>query len=156
MGARSPPLNNALRLLHVVSMASWLAASLWLAGDARRSLSAGAGEARAFLVRGRAALRLDRIAGLCTILTGLALLALLWRAGVWPPRAGLHVGMTLAIVRAGLTDAVLSPTLRRIAAGVEGGQEPASLLPLARKLAAVSGAGHVAWLGALSGMLLPF
>jgi uncharacterized membrane protein len=147
--------NNFLRLLHVVSMASWLAASLWLAGDARRSLSAGAGEARAFLGRARAALRLDRIAGLCTILTGLGLLATLYGTPVWPPRAGLHVGITLAIVRAGLTDAVLSPTLRRIAAGVEGGQDSASLLPLARRMAAVSGAGHVAWLGALCGMLLP-
>jgi hypothetical protein len=144
---------NALRLLHVLSMATWLAASLWLAGDARRSLSAGAGEARAFLGRARAALRLDRIAGLLTIVTGLALLHF---AQAWPPRPGLWLGIVLAVARAGLTDAVIGPAVRRIAAGLEGGQEPAALLPVAGRLAAVSGAGHVAWLGALTGMLLPF
>lgn len=146
-------MTNALRLAHVLSMASWLAASLWLAGDARRSLAAGPAEARAFLVRARAALRLDRIAGGLTILTGLALLHF---AQAWPPRAGIWLGIALAVVRAGLTDAALGPALRRIAAGLEGGQEPAALLPVARRMAAVSGAGHVAWLGALSGMLLPF
>jgi hypothetical protein len=144
---------NFIKLLHVLSMATWLAASLWLAGDARRSLSAGAGEARAFLGRARAALRLDRIAAGLTILTGLSLLHF---AQAWPPRAGLWLGIVLAVVRAGLTDAVIGPAVRRIAAGLEGGQEPAALLPVARRLAAVSGAGHVAWLGALTGMLLPF
>jgi len=144
---------NALRLLHVLSMATWLASSLWLAGDARRSLSAGADEARGFLVRASAALRLDRIAGGLTILTGLALLHF---AQAWPPRPGLWLGIVLAVVRAGLTDVVIGPAVRRIGAGLEGGQDPAALLPVARRLAAVSGAGHVAWLGALTGMLLPF
>jgi hypothetical protein len=143
---------NAFRILHVLSMATWLAAALWLAGDARRSLSAGADEARAFLGRARAALRLDRIAGGLTILTGAALFFTSRLA--WPPRHGLLLGMALAVVRAGLTDAVLAPTVRRIAAGLEGGQPPAALLPLARRLAGVSGAGHLAWLGALVGMLL--
>ena len=142
----------AFRLLHVVSMATWLAASLWLAGDARRSLAGGgAGEARAFVARARAALRLDRIAGAATIVSGGALLHF---AHAWPPRAGLVLGMALAVVRAGLTDAVLAPGVRSIAAGLEGGEPPASLAPRARRLAAVSGVGHLAWLGALAGMLL--
>lgn len=142
---------NVMRLLHVLSMASWLAASLWLAGDARRSLAAGPAEGRAFLARARAALRLDRIAGGLTILTGLSLLHF---AQAWPPRAGLWLGFSLAVVRAGLTDAVLSPSVKRIAAGLEAGQDPASLLPVAARLAATSGMGHVAWLGALVGMIL--
>jgi hypothetical protein len=144
---------DLLRLLHVLSMATWLAASLWLAGDARRSLSAGAAEARAFLARGRAALRLDRLAGLFTIVTGLSLLHF---AHAWPPRGGLWLGMSLAVVRAGLTDAALAPALRAISAGLEAGQAPGALLPAARRLAATSVAGHVAWLLALCGMLLPF
>ena len=144
-------MTHLLRLLHVLSMATWLGASLWLAGDARRSLSAGADEARAFLGRARAALRLDRLAGASTILTGAALLHF---AQAWPPRGGLVLGMVLAVVRAGLTDAVISPGVRAIGAGLEAGQAPASLLPRARRLAAASGAGHLAWLGALTGMLL--
>lgn len=144
-------MTNLIRLLHVLSMATWLAASLWLAGDARRSLAGGPEQARAFLARARAALRLDRIAGGATILTGLALLHF---AQAWPPRGGLWLGMTLAVVRAGLTDAALAPRVRAIGAGLDAGQEPAALLPLARRLAAFSGAGHVAWLGALVGMIL--
>jgi len=142
---------NLMRLLHVLSMATWLAASLWLAGDARRSLAAGAGEARAFVARARAALRLDRIAGALTIVTGLSLLHF---AQAWPPRGGLWLGMALAVVRAGLTDAALSPAVKAIAAGLDAGQPPEALLPVARRLAATSGAGHVAWLGALVGMIL--
>ena len=146
-------MTNALRLFHVLSMATWLAASIWLAGDARRSLAAGDGEARAFLVRARAAIRLDRFAGLLTILTGLSLLHF---AQAWPPRPGLWLGIGLAVVRAGLTDTVLGRSVRSISSGLDAGQAPAALLPTARRLAAFSGVGHVAWLGALSGMLLPF
>jgi len=142
---------NLVRLLHVVSMATWLAASLWLAGDARRSLAQGAAEARAFILRARGALQLDRLAGAATILTGTALLHF---AHAWPPRAGLVLGMVLAVVRAGITDAVLSPGVRTIAAGLEAGQPPEALAPAARRLAGISGAGHLAWLGALVGMIL--
>jgi hypothetical protein len=141
------------RFLHVVSMATWLGASLWLAGDARRSLSGGAAEALAFAGRARAAVRLDRVAGLLTILTGVAMIAL---TQDFPHlRHPLWAGMVLAVVRLGLTDAVLAPTARLIGAGVAAGATPESLQPLARRLAAASGAGHLAWLLALAGMLLP-
>jgi hypothetical protein len=146
-----PDVRIAVRILHVASMASWLAGSLWLAGDARRSLAAGAEEARAFLGRARSALRLDRIAGGLTILSGLGLLHL---ARAWPPSLALAIGMGLAVVRAGLTDAVLSPGVKKIAAGLEAGQPPASLAPVAKRLAAVSGVGHLAWLGAIVSMTL--
>ncbi len=142
---------NLMRLLHVLSMATWLAASLWVAGDARRSLAAGPAEARAFVARARAALKLDRLAGALTIVTGLALLHF---AQAWPPRAGLWLGFALALVRAGLTDAVLVPAVRAIAAGLEAGQAPAALAPAAKRLSATAMAGHAAWLGALVGMIL--
>jgi hypothetical protein len=142
---------NIVRLLHVLAMASWLGATLWLSGDARRSLGAGQAEAMAFLGRARSAILLDRAAGAVTIFSGLLLLHL---AQAWPPRIGLLVGMVLAVVRAGLTDAVMAPGLRKIAVGLAGGAAPASLVPVARRLAAVSGVGHLAWLGALAGMLM--
>lgn len=142
---------NLMRLLHVLSMATWLAASLWVAGDARRSLAAGPAEARAFVARARAALKLDRLAGALTIVTGLSLLHF---AQAWPPRAGLWLGFALAVIRSGLTDAVLVPALRSIAAGLEAGQAPAALAPAAQRLSATAMAGHAAWLGALVGMIL--
>jgi hypothetical protein len=143
---------DLVRLLHVLAMAAWLGSTLWLAGDARRSLSAGPAEALAFLGRARSALLTDRAAGAVTIFSGLFLIHL---AHVWPPRPGQLVAMVLALVRAGLTDAAMAPALRRIATGLAAGEAPASLAPVARRMAAVSGAGHLAWLLALAGMVLP-
>jgi len=142
-----------VRFLHILSMAGWLAASLWVTGDARRSLAGGRDEAMAFLGRARAALLTDRAAGALTIFTGLALVHL---ANAWPPRLGLVLGFVLALVRAGLTDAVMAPALRKIAIGLSQDAAPASLQPHARRMASVSGLGHLAWLTALASMTLGF
>jgi hypothetical protein len=142
-----------VKLLHVISMATWLAAALWLAGDARRSLAAGPDAARAFVGRAMRSLGLERVAGALTIVTGLALLHF---AGVWPNvRAGLWLGMAMAVLRAALTDAAMFPTVRRIQARLATGADPVALEPLAAKLATFSKAGHLLWLLALSGMVLP-
>lgn len=144
-------MTNYLKLLHILSMAAWLGSSLWLAGDARRSLAAGEAEARGFLRRARASLKLDRIAGGFTILSGLALIHF---AQAWPPRTGLWIGFALALVRAGLTDALLSPGLRKIEAGLDAGATPAALAPAAKWIGSVAVAGQAAWLGALAGMVV--
>lgn len=139
------------RYLHVVSMACWLGAALWLAGDARRSLAAGPDAARAFLQRALASLKVDRMAGLATLLTGGALIHF---TKIWPALPlPLVVGMGLGIARAGLTDALLFPAVRRLAARLEAGESPAALLPVAGRLAMLSGIGHLVWLGALAGMI---
>ena len=57
------------------------------------------------------------------------------------------------MVRAGLVGALVSPSLRRIGAGLDAGQAPAALQPLAARLALGSRLGQVAWVGALAGML---
>jgi hypothetical protein len=151
---------DLVRFLHVLAMATWLAshreawlaASLWLASDAAAALSAGPDAARSFVARARRALTLDRVAGLATILTGLALLHY---SGIWPNlRHGLWMGIALAVVRAGLADGLVSPALKRLAAGLAAGQEAASLRPQAARMALGSRLGHAAWLGALAGMLL--
>jgi hypothetical protein len=142
---------TVFRFLHVVSIATWLGAALWLAGDARRSLEASPEAAHAFLRRARGSLRLDRWAGLATLVTGAALIHF---THVWPalPPA-LIIGMVLGIARMGLTDAALRPALRRLAVRLEAGEPPGTLLPLAGRLAMLSGIGHLAWLGALAGMI---
>ena len=140
-----------LRFLHVLSIASWLGATLWLAGDARRSLAAGPDAARAFFERSLRALQVDRLAGLATIVTGTAMLVV---TGVW---AGLPhpllAGMVLGVARFGLTDAALRPAVRRLSARLEAGETPGTLLPAAGRLAMLSGIGHLVWLGALAGMV---
>jgi hypothetical protein len=140
-----------VRFLHVVSMASWLGATLWLAGDARRSLGADPEAARAFLRRALASLRVDRWAGVATLVTGAGLIHL---TRIWPALpAPLVVGMALGVARAALTDAALLPAVRRLAVRLEAGEAPATLLPVAGRLAMLSGIGHLTWLGALAGMI---
>jgi hypothetical protein len=140
-----------VRYLHVVSMAGWLGAALWLAGDARRSLDAGPEATQAFLRRSLASLRFDRWAGMATLVTGATLIYL---TRVWPALpAPLLVGMTLGIARAALTDAALLPAVRKLAVQLEAGAAPAALLPAAGRLAMLSGIGHLVWLGALAGMI---
>lgn len=142
---------TVFRYLHVVSIATWLGAALWLAGDARRSLGAGPEAARAFLQRALASLKVDRMAGVATLVTGAALLhfAKLWPALPLP----LLVGMVLGVARAGITDALLFPAVRKLAARLEAGEAPSALLPVAGRLSMLSGIGHLVWLGALAGMI---
>jgi hypothetical protein len=140
-----------LRFLHVLSIAAWLGATLWLAGDARRSLAASPDAARAFFERALRSLQVDRLAGLATILTGAAMLHV---TKVWAALpASLIVGMALGVARYGLTDAALRPAVRKLSARLEAGEAPAALLPSAGRLAMLSGIGHLIWLGALAGMI---
>jgi len=112
---------DLVRFLHVLAMASWLAASLWLASDARAALALGPGAVRSYVRRGRLAVRLDQAAAVLTILTGAGLLHLI---KVWPNlRHGLWLGIVLAVVRAGLVGALVSPALRRMGAALEAGQQ---------------------------------
>ncbi len=142
---------DTVRFLHVLGMATWLAASLWLAADAKAALALGPEAVRTFVRRGRLAVRLDQAAGVFTILTGACLVHF---ANVWPNlRHGLWMGIVLAVVRAGLMGALVSPSLRRMGAGLDAGQPPASLEPLAARLALGSRLGHAAWVLALAGML---
>lgn len=140
-----------VRFLHVLSMAAWLGAALWLAGDARRCLAAGPDAARSFIHRALTSLRVDRWAGLATIVTGGALISLAGVGPALPPP--LIVGMALGVARAGLTDAALLPAVRKLAARLEAGEAPGNLLPGAGRLAMLSGVGHLVWLGALAGMI---
>ena len=142
---------TVVRFLHVLSMATWLGAALWLAGDARRSLGAGPEAANAFLRRALASLRVDRWAGVATILTGGGLIYLTHVGPAMP--VALTVGMTLGVVRAALTDAALFPAVRKLGARLQAGEAPAALLPVAGRLAMLSGIGHLVWLGALAGMI---
>jgi len=141
----------SLRFLHVVAIACWLGATLFLAGDARRSLAAGPDAARAFFDRALRSLRVDRVAGLATLLTGASLIYL---TRIWPAMPlPLMVGMTLGACRAGLTEGLLFPAVRRLGARLETGEAPAALLPVAGRLAMLAGIGHLIWLGALAGMI---
>lgn len=141
-----------LRFLHILAASSWLGAALWTAGDVRRTLAQGQPFVNALAQRSRPALRIDLWAGIATLVTGAGLVGILY-AGM--PRAGILVGFAAAAVRLVLLLAVTVPALRAVSDAVARG-DVAAATPPARRLAMISGIGHLLWLIALAGMVFPF
>lgn len=141
-----------LRFVHILSASTWLGAALWTAGDVRRTLAQGQPFVNALAARSRPAMRLDLWAGIATIVTGSALVGMLY-AGM--PRTGILVGFGAAALRLVLLLAVTAPALNRLQAAVASGDLAATALP-AKRLAMISGIGHLLWVVALAGMVFPF
>lgn len=141
--------HDLLKLLHILSMATWLAAALWVPGDVKRTV-AGGGDPAALGARVRPALALDLAAGLATIVTGTFLLV---QHGM-PLRTGLEAGSALGILLLALVAAAIRPAFRRVEAALAAGDRAAAAAG-ARRLSALAGVGHLLWLAALSLMVLP-
>ena len=142
-------LYDVVKLVHVASMAGWLGAALWVPGDVRRTLARGKVDAGGLAERAGPALRLEVGAGILTVLTGLGLFAWIGR-----PRLGLMLGGALGIALLVLGAFAVLPAWKRIATRLAAGDE-AGAAPIARRLAAFAGVGHVLWLLALALMVLP-
>jgi hypothetical protein len=141
-------LYDVVRLLHILSMALWLGAALWVPGDVRRTLASG-GDAAALRARARPAVLLDLLAGIATVITGLVLAGLLG-----PMRTGLVIGAGVGLVLLLVALAAQWPAWQRIAALLEA-NDLAGARAAAGRLAALSGVAHVLWLVALVLMVLP-
>jgi hypothetical protein len=144
-------LHALLVFLHVLSMALWIAAGLWVAGDVRRTLAAGRPQVDALPARVRPALGLDAAAGLATLATGALLV---WELGLGMPRPGISAGIVLALVRLGVLAGVRR-SWRAIAARLQRGEPVAASDPAARRLSMLAGVAHALWLLALAGMVFP-
>jgi hypothetical protein len=136
-------------LLHVLSASTWLGAALWVAGDVKRTLALGRPAAEALPARVSPALRLDLLAGVATIITGVAILAL----DRLHPAPGIVAGMALALARFGVVAFAMIPSWKAIEALLASGADLAEARPLARRLAMLSGVAHTFWLLALAGMV---
>lgn len=139
-----------LKLLHILSMAAWLGAALWVPGDVKRSLARGGPHLGPLAERAGPAVRVDLVAGVATIATGLALM---WRRG-WLARPAMWIGAAFGFVLLALVAAVLVPAWNRIAARIAAG-DVRGAEAVAPRLAAATGAGHLLWLVALALMVLP-
>ncbi len=139
-----------LRLLHVLSMALWLAAALWVPVDVRRTLARGGVHLGPLAERGSAAIRLDLLAGIATVGTGLALL---WRRG-FLARHALWTGAAFGAALLALVAFGVVPTWRRLAARI-GENDAAGASAAAPRLAALTGGARLLWLLALALMVLP-
>ena len=98
-----------------------------------------------------AALGLDVIAGIATIVTGALLM---WEEHMGQPRFGIAAGIVLALARLGLL-AGMRRTWRGILARIQGGKPVAADDPAAKRMGMLSGIAHTLWLLALAGMVFP-
>ncbi len=144
-------LHQALVFLHVLAIAVWIAAALWVAGDVKRVLAMGKPFVDALPARVRPALRLDAIAGLATIGTGALLV---WYDRMARPPVGISIGIVLALLRLGVLAGVRR-SWRSILARLEAGEAVPAADPAAKRMSMLSGIAHGAWLLALAGMVLP-
>jgi hypothetical protein len=144
-------LHALLVFLHVLAVSIWIAAALWVAGDVRRTLSAGHPHVGVLAARVGPALGLDAVAGIATIATGLLLM---WETGMAHPRAGIAAGIVLAFARL-FTLAGMRRSWRGVLARLRAGEVVAPDDPAPRRISMLSGIAHTMWLLALAGMVFP-
>ncbi len=139
-----------LRLLHVLSMAAWLGAAMFVPGDVRRTLALGPPHTVPLLARVRLALRLDLAAGIATLVTGALLASPLGQTG---KGAGVLAGTVLGLALLGIVAGVLMPAWKRVSTAIEAGGGTAGVEGAVKKLAIFGGVAHLVWLAALLAML---
>lgn len=142
-----------LKVLHVISMAAWLGAAMWVPGDVRRALALPRAEADQIVGRAGIALRLDLWAGFATLVTGFLVLLAGGTGG--HPRPGIMIGFVLTLALLVLVAGAMLPTWRRVVARVGTGEDLAGAEPLARRLAMYGGIHHTLWLIAVIVMVFP-
>ena len=144
-------LSLALRFLHVLSAALWMGSGLFWPGALRRALALGAPHPSPALAQARTGLGLDLGAGVATVVTGLVYASPLGGVSM---RAGILLGLTLALVRLALLFALARPSLRRAANEVGAGDLEAARAA-SKRLPAYAGGAHLLWLLALACMVFP-
>jgi len=142
-------LHLALRFLHVLAAALWMGAALWWPGVLRRALAGDPAHASGPLALAGQCTRVDLVAGLATIGTGLLYASPL---GGVAPRAGIYLGLALAVTRVGLLFGLALPALRQVSAALAGG-DAATARSASRRLPAYAGSAHLIWLLALAVMV---
>ncbi len=143
-------MRSLLLFLHVLSMAAWLGAALWVAGDVRRTLALGRPATDALPARARPALGLDLGAGAATLLTGFVLMGV---EALGRPSPVFTAAMVLGFVRLGIGAFGLRPAWRRVESALAPGGDPAAAIAGARRLGMLSGIAHTTWLLAVAGMI---
>ena len=144
-------LSLALRFLHVLSAALWMGSGLFWPGSLRRALALGPPHAAPALAQANAGIGLDLGAGIATLATGLLYASPL---GGIAMRAGILVGLVLALSRLVLLFALARPALRRASEALARGEIEAAR-NASKRLPAYSGIAHLLWLLALVAMVFP-
>ncbi len=147
-----PSLIPLFLFLHILSIAGWLAATLWLASDVRRTLVLGKPHVDALQGRILPQLGLDSAASVSVFASGILIM---WAESWSPPRPGIAVGILFAIGRAGVLGAVRG-TIRKVVGRAQAGETFSPGDPALRRVGLLSGVAHALWLLALAGMVFPY
>lgn len=142
-----PVLYFTLRLIHIACMATWFGATLFQAGDLRRSLTGGPDGVLGLRDRMNRTNRVAAIMGLLTITTGLGLIYTLGGFGSVPK--SIHVGLGLATLMMLVGGGGIDGTWKRIEKQLDEGAAPESLAGLMRRLSIAMRIVHAMWLTTL-------
>lgn len=144
-------LSLVLRFLHILSASLWMGSGLFWPGSLRRALALGPPHPAPALSQAQVGLGLDLGAGVATVVTGLLYASPLGGVSM---RAGILVGLLLALGRLALLVALARPALRLASDALARGDVEAAR-GASKKLPAYSGSAHLLWLAALVAMVFP-
>ena len=142
-------MRDLVLLLHILAAATWIGAALWLPRDVKRTLALGRPHVETLAARVRPALRLDLLAGIATVVTGLGVLGF----DRVHPGTGIMVGFAAAFLRLAVVWVGMLPAWKAVEARIAGGGDLTPAEAPARRMGMLSGIAHTLWLVALAGMV---
>ena len=137
-------LHLLLRLFHILFMAVWVGTTLFVTGDVKRTVEAGPDHLPLLKDRVGRSLKVGNICGVATLITGVGLVMSAGGFGAVPP--AIHSGMLGAIILLGVGAGGLQRSWTRIEARLDGGTDPAALMPQIKKLGLIAKVFHTIWL----------
>ncbi len=147
-----PSLIPPFLFLHILSIAIWIAAALWLPGDVKRTIALGRPHVEALAARIRPQLGLDAAAMIATFATGILVM---WAEGWAPPRRGISAGIVFAMARA-VVLALLRRQVRVVLGRALAGEVSSPSDPAVKRIGMLAGIAHTLWVLALAGMVFPY
>ena len=140
-----------LRWLHLLFMTSWFGASLFVAGDVRRTLNTEGANTDLLKNRLKHAQFVTGASAWLTLLSGIALIVQLGGMAAVP--TGVHLGLGMTVLMIGLHAVGIGGTIGQINTQLDEGAEPMSLMPLSYRLTVLHGVFHFMWVSTLAMMV---
>lgn len=131
---------SLIRLVHILSMAFWLASGLWVAGDMRRTLALGKPHTELMVARIERSKHITIASALLTLASGLGIVFAQGGFSAMPVRIHLGIGLTFCIFTVGA--ALVEPIWQRIKKIVESDGDASEALRLARRFSLFYGVEH--------------